>query len=605
IKTIGDCIQIAGGVPDQLETEEMVVLYAEKVCLMSLLMIKFLETVSKNISRKLQLRIGVHSDIWSQDVDVASLMEQTGQPGSVHISATVYSLLKDHPLFKFIQSSPVTAFNTTIPTFEISTTETLTELSLQEIRHLHKTNTNKSIPLITPKSTLATGIQRKGSNFSGFLEISPSLTPITASSSKSVKHSSTSSPSVTKPEKSNKIKSHHAKLATYQSRFQKESSYYTRMFLDRTKEEAYRIDFMLHYAGTLTVTASIIIFAFWSLFLAHCLIHFLDISEQPGTFRLVGQFAAYVILGILMSLFVVRFHAVNNGLRVRYIGIVDKGETADTALWLTDEDESENVTENVRIGLQKLKWLRPNGFAILTLGTMTLATALGILPLGRIASVVNNPDGFTIGFSAPLDYVTSGFIITIQLHALYIGVRVHRINIGLVFVVCCTVVFYFSTMLIPVNSVMNDGDSGLWSLSSAMLFVNVVNFVTLSVIYVSVNRMMDSLARLSYFMKRENEISFAQTRMTQHGSERLLRNILPLTVVQRMRENQKLAGFNNALGMQIADDKDEVSIFFCSISNFLPFEAESQKAAIALLNEIICDFDECCAAFGVEKIKTI
>ncbi|KAJ3091285.1 hypothetical protein HK102_001084 [Quaeritorhiza haematococci] len=61
IKTIGDCIQVAGGVPDQLPDAEMIARSAEKVCFMALLMIETMKAISRKIGYTLQLRVGIHT----------------------------------------------------------------------------------------------------------------------------------------------------------------------------------------------------------------------------------------------------------------------------------------------------------------------------------------------------------------------------------------------------------------------------------------------------------------------------------------------------------------------------------------------------------------
>lgn len=61
IKTIGDCVEIAGGLPDQLQSWDKVQLYAERVCIMGLFMIKSLQVISKKTGFKLSLRVGIHT----------------------------------------------------------------------------------------------------------------------------------------------------------------------------------------------------------------------------------------------------------------------------------------------------------------------------------------------------------------------------------------------------------------------------------------------------------------------------------------------------------------------------------------------------------------
>lgn len=80
-------------------------------------------------------------------------------------------------------------------------------------------------------------------------------------------------------------------------------------------------------------------------------------------------------------------------------------------------------------------------------------------------------------------------------------------------------------------------------------------------------------------------------------TDRLLRNILPEKIVERLKTKPDTL---------IADTFDSASILFSDISGFVPL-ARSLGAAkvVDLLNTIVREFDALAAKHGVEKIKTI
>jgi class 3 adenylate cyclase len=82
----------------------------------------------------------------------------------------------------------------------------------------------------------------------------------------------------------------------------------------------------------------------------------------------------------------------------------------------------------------------------------------------------------------------------------------------------------------------------------------------------------------------------------QEMSERLLRNILPEKIVERLKQQ-------NAL---VADSFEEVTVLFADLVGFTEFSAWiSPTELVKLLNQIFSMFDELAARYEVEKIKTI
>lgn len=90
IKFLGDCVYCVSGVP--IKTPN----HAKNCVDLGLRMIKDIREIRNRRNLEIDMRIGVHSgrviggvigackwqyDIWSKDVDIASRMESTGEPG--------------------------------------------------------------------------------------------------------------------------------------------------------------------------------------------------------------------------------------------------------------------------------------------------------------------------------------------------------------------------------------------------------------------------------------------------------------------------------------------------------------------------------------------
>ncbi|OCR00569.1 family 3 adenylate cyclase [Oscillatoriales cyanobacterium USR001] len=85
-------------------------------------------------------------------------------------------------------------------------------------------------------------------------------------------------------------------------------------------------------------------------------------------------------------------------------------------------------------------------------------------------------------------------------------------------------------------------------------------------------------------------------RIAQEQSERLLLNILPKTIADKLKQNQSA----------IAEQFDEATILFADIVGFTPLSARTPPIELVnLLNHIFSTFDELVELHGLEKIKTI
>jgi len=78
--------------------------------------------------------------------------------------------------------------------------------------------------------------------------------------------------------------------------------------------------------------------------------------------------------------------------------------------------------------------------------------------------------------------------------------------------------------------------------------------------------------------------------------EKILHNILPAQIAERILEGEKL----------IADTCEQVSVFFCDIVGFTKLsERITAHELVNMLNEIFTEFDHIAGEQGLEKIKTI
>jgi adenylate cyclase len=126
----------------------------------------------------------------------------------------------------------------------------------------------------------------------------------------------------------------------------------------------------------------------------------------------------------------------------------------------------------------------------------------------------------------------------------------------------------------------------------SMLFF-ALNFATIStLVYLSLRFALLERARAQEALK----FAHAQLAAEQIRSERLLLNILPGPVAERLKHSDET----------IADGYAEVTVMFADIVNFTEMAAGmSAPEVFAMLNTVFSHFDELAEAHGLEKIKTI
>ena len=96
---------------------------------------------------------------------------------------------------------------------------------------------------------------------------------------------------------------------------------------------------------------------------------------------------------------------------------------------------------------------------------------------------------------------------------------------------------------------------------------------------------------------RDHEMEmFRQLTQEKENSDRLLLNILPRTIADRLREGEQV----------IVDSFAAVTVLFADIVGFSQLAARvSATELVRTLNEVFSRFDSLAAKFGLEKIKTI
>ena len=134
-------------------------------------------------------------------------------------------------------------------------------------------------------------------------------------------------------------------------------------------------------------------------------------------------------------------------------------------------------------------------------------------------------------------------------------------------------------------------ESGISAQSIAIFFA--LNFAGMSTIVYLL---------ISFFVRQRDALQarvdeqYRLLQDEQEKSERLLLNILPGPIAERLKANQTT----------IADGFSDVTVMFADIINFTRLAEEMPpKFMVTLLNEVFSHFDQLAEKFGLEKIKTI
>ncbi len=120
----------------------------------------------------------------------------------------------------------------------------------------------------------------------------------------------------------------------------------------------------------------------------------------------------------------------------------------------------------------------------------------------------------------------------------------------------------------------------------------------------------NQVGELTHFVGVQSDITArkqaeAALKMEQEKSERLLLNVLPQAIAERLKQYQ--IGLTKRDGEAfIADGFEEVTVLFADIVGFTTISSQIPPTkVIGLLNRLFSRFDELCDRYGLEKIKTI
>jgi len=123
-------------------------------------------------------------------------------------------------------------------------------------------------------------------------------------------------------------------------------------------------------------------------------------------------------------------------------------------------------------------------------------------------------------------------------------------------------------------------------------FESLLQLILILYAMIQVQRRIDLFVRRNYLMKRFLIQNSFEIEDLEAKSNKFLLNLLPRTVVQKLKESPK---------QTIAHTMVKTGVIFCSICNFETFDLSSMR----ILNEMISRFDHMSVNYGVEKIKLI
>jgi adenylate cyclase len=134
-------------------------------------------------------------------------------------------------------------------------------------------------------------------------------------------------------------------------------------------------------------------------------------------------------------------------------------------------------------------------------------------------------------------------------------------------------------------------DSGVAIKTIGFFFA--LNFAAMSsIIYFLVRYFVVEMDKIREQLDQQHQLLAEE----QQKSERVLLNVLPSSIAQRLKNHQGL----------IADGHADVTVMFADLVNFTRLtESLSPGQMVSLLNTIFSGFDQLCEKYSVEKIKTI
>jgi len=150
----------------------------------------------------------------------------------------------------------------------------------------------------------------------------------------------------------------------------------------------------------------------------------------------------------------------------------------------------------------------------------------------------------------------------------------------------------FMTVMAGVFDYLLAGTVKSFDLSTVAVFF-VLNFAAISVMIYS---LLWYFAAEKQKLRHQVDISHAELRQEKERSDKLLLNILPPAIAERLKRNE----------MNIAQGHADVTVMFADIVGFTRMTEElSPVETVKILNDVFSIFDDIADKHGVEKIKTI
>lgn len=157
--------------------------------------------------------------------------------------------------------------------------------------------------------------------------------------------------------------------------------------------------------------------------------------------------------------------------------------------------------------------------------------------------------------------------------------------------------WFFAYMMMTVISGFFDYYLGSGNASGIAMktigFFFALNFAAMSsIIYFLVRYFVVEMDKIKNQLDQQHQLLAEE----QKKSERVLLNVLPSNIAQRLKDHQGL----------IADGHADVTVMFADLVNFTQLtESLPPEQMVSLLNTIFSGFDQLCEKYGLEKIKTI
>jgi adenylate cyclase len=123
-------------------------------------------------------------------------------------------------------------------------------------------------------------------------------------------------------------------------------------------------------------------------------------------------------------------------------------------------------------------------------------------------------------------------------------------------------------------------------------------FIVVSAVSVGIafTYVIESAARTGWYQRMLIDAQRLELSVEKAKSDRLLRNVLPDAIADRLRERDAT----------IADGVDDATVLFADLAGFTPLAGRLSPAdVVGMLDALFREFDEITDRFGLEKIKTI